>query len=102
MILARSDIVGSVAPIPYIAVCGSPPVSSGVIGVPNTGCNYTAAAPALGSSILRGFVGVTATVAGQTVQFVNTHLEVQGALVGNSSPTGQAFFQAAQTQEPIP
>ncbi len=98
-ILARSDILGSVTPIPYILGCANAPVSSGVIGVPNTGCNFQAAAPALGSEILRGFVGVGVTIDGQTIQFVNTHLEVQGELVGNNSPTGQAFFQAAQTQE---
>ncbi len=99
VILARSDILASVTPIPYILGCVNAPVSSGVMGVPNTGCNFQAAAPALGSAILRGFVGVTATVEGQAIQFVNTHLEVQGALIGNNSPTGQAFFQAAQAQE---
>ncbi len=101
VILARSDIADTVSPIPYILGCGVPPVGSGVIGVPNTGCNYTAAAPALGGAILRGMVGVTVTVDEQAVQFVNTHLEVQGGLVGSSSPTGQAFFQAFQATEHI-
>ena len=101
VILARSDIAASVTPIPFIAGCPNPPVSSGVAAVPNTGCNYAAAAPAPVGPILRGFVGVTAALGESTVQFVNTHLEVQGPVVDGTSPTGQAFFQAAQASQLI-
>ena len=53
--------------------------------VPADGCNYTTllrldlpnSFPSPSISVFRGFVGVDATVAGETYRFVTTHLEVQ-------------------------
>jgi endonuclease/exonuclease/phosphatase family metal-dependent hydrolase len=75
VILARSDVEASLAPIP----CARPaPVGNG--------CHYQAVAtvptPLGDITVERGFVGVNATVKGQDYLFVNTHLEIR--MLGSS------------------
>jgi hypothetical protein len=94
VILAPSDDAGSVVPVPYNEFCAMPSADLG------PGCNYQAFAPAplpggLTLEILRGWVGVDATVDGQDYRFVNTHLEVQRPDGSVQSSLIQAF-QAAE------
>jgi endonuclease/exonuclease/phosphatase family metal-dependent hydrolase len=75
VILARSNVEASLAPIP----CMKPaPVSDG--------CHYQAVAtvptPLGDITVERGFVGVNAKVKGQDYLFVNTHLEIR--MLGSS------------------
>ena len=77
VILARHDVHTTVAAFP----CATHYQNH----VPADGCNYTTllrldlpnSFPSPSISVFRGFVGVDATVAGETYRFVTTHLEVQ-------------------------
>jgi endonuclease/exonuclease/phosphatase family metal-dependent hydrolase len=87
VILARSDVPTSV-------VNFNCPLRQSL-----DGCNYNSVAPtAIGPfafNIERGFVGVDATVAGETYRFVNTHLEVRQ--LGDS--VASLYLQPAQASE---
>lgn len=90
VILARADVDASA--VQYAAITGCRPSLDGcnfdvVISVP------TALGPVI--SVERGFVGVDATVAGQSYRFVNTHLEVQFPSQAPDAPLVQAA-QATQ------
>lgn len=87
VILARADIAGSTAAVPFYAVCAVPSSDGG------PGCNYQTVA-----LVPRGFVGVDATVGGKDYRFVNTHLEIEEPLPGN--PLSRAI-QALQASELI-
>lgn len=85
VILARSDVSTTPVALP----CTKPPSLDG--------CNFDVAVPLPGlGAIERGFVAVDATVNGQPVRFINTHLEVQGG--GGPIP---AEVQAAQAYQLI-
>lgn len=87
VILARSDVAASAAPFD----CGGKPSQDG--------CNFHTVAPAsvgpFAFNIERGFVGVDATVGGESYRFVNTHLEVKQ--LGDSAAS--LFLQPAQASE---
>lgn len=110
VILRRSDVTtqtldGSFnkgglcgVPIPNPFPLGPNPLKS---VISEDGCNYSivAAATPVGITIpiLRGFVGVDATLeGGDTYRFINTHLEVQQPASGNPA---SAIFQSAQAFE---
>jgi endonuclease/exonuclease/phosphatase family metal-dependent hydrolase len=96
VILARSDVAYEVIDFTalYPPLCTYPSAD---------GCNYAAAAPAdirlwgydLTIYFERGFVGINATLNGESFRFVTTHLETRLELAG---PTGR-FFQTAQALE---
>jgi len=75
VILARSNVEASLAPIPCLKPA---PVSDG--------CHYqavaTVATPLGDITVERGFVGVNARVEGEDYLFVNTHLEIR--MLGSS------------------
>jgi hypothetical protein len=97
VILVRDHVL--FAPTPLSGVARAP-TSSGVPGLPGTGCHLQALVPlppSVGTSILRGSVGVDAFVDGVPYRVVNTCLAVQ-------RPDGSDFssvFQALQAAEMI-
>lgn len=58
------------------------------------GCNYSENIIIGGRPVLRGFVGVDATIEGKQYRIVNTHLEVPFALTDNNE-----LVQSVQTEE---
>jgi hypothetical protein len=96
VILARADIDPPPAPVPYSAFCARPSADGG------PGCNYSFVAvadtPVGPINIERGWVGVDATIDGESVRFVNTHLEVQ---TPDPSNPFSSVVQAAQSLELI-
>jgi hypothetical protein len=96
VILARADIVPPPTPVPYSAFCARPSGDGG------PGCNYqfiaVADTPVGPINIERGWVGVDATIDGESVRFVNTHLEVQ---VPDPTNPLSPVVQAAQSGELI-
>jgi len=90
VILARSNVEASLAPIP----CMKPaPISDG--------CHYqavaTVATPLGDITVERGFVGVNARVKGEDYLFVNTHLEIR--MLGSSEDS--TVLQPLQASELI-
>ena len=90
VILARSNVEASLAPIP----CMKPaPISDG--------CHYqavaTVATPLGDITVERGFVGVNAKIKGEDYLFVNTHLEIR--MLGSSEDS--TALQPLQASELI-
>jgi endonuclease/exonuclease/phosphatase family metal-dependent hydrolase len=88
VILARSSVEASLAPIP----CLKPAPAS-------DGCHYqavaTVATPLGDITVERGFVGVNANVKGKDYLFVNTHLEIR--MLGSSEEsTALQPYQASE------
>ena len=94
VILVRGDIAETATAVPYSSVCARPAADGG------PGCHYqvtvVADSPAGPLDILRGFIGVDATVGGVDYRFVNTHLEVQLPDPTNPLSAAVQAFQAAE------
>jgi endonuclease/exonuclease/phosphatase family metal-dependent hydrolase len=93
VILARSDVAYEVVDFTDLdpLLCKYPSAD---------GCNYAEAAyanisPEIQVRIERGFVGINATLNGESFRFVTTHLETR---LESAGPTGR-FFQTAQALE---
>jgi endonuclease/exonuclease/phosphatase family metal-dependent hydrolase len=96
VILARSDVDYEV--VDFTTLQGLDPRLCEFASA--DGCNYAAAAPAnippgIPVHIERGFVGINATLNGESFRFVTTHLETR---LESAGPTGR-FFQTAQALE---
>ena len=97
VILVRDDVFFLAVPFSGNACA---PTTSGVAGLPASGCHFQAVAPlppAIGGAVLRGYVGVDALVDGVFHRVVNTHLEVQRPDGSNASSILQALQMAELT-----